>query len=565
MRLMRRHVPAALTALAVLAALPIALRAQAPRPPRLVVVLAVDQLRSDYLDRHRDQLTGGLRRIVNEGAVFENAAFPYLNTVTCAGHATIGTGALPFRHGMVLNAWYDRATRASTTCADDPTVKVVSYHGIDSAPYSGRRLLVPTLADRLREQARGRVVSLSLKGRSAIGLAGQGGDAVTWFDERGGFVTSTAYTRRPVAFMERFFAQNPITADYGRTWDRLLEPAAYTGQDDVEFERPPSGWTRTFPHRLETPDGKPAGAYFAQWMRSPFADEYLARMATHAVDSLNLGRGRGLDFLGISFSTLDITGHGFGPQSHEVQDLVLRLDRTIDGLLDHLDKTVGTGNYVLALSSDHGVSGIPEMTPGGGRHTSADLRAAIDGALEPLFGPAPAPAAKPEGTAPRATYLAYSAFTDLYLSDGTMERLRRDPKALAAVLDALRALPGITHAFNGDDLITAEARTEGEAAKRAAALNYHPGRSGDLIVVPREHWILSTAAATHGTHHPYDSRVPVIFYGAGVVAGRYAGAATPADIAPTLAALAQFPAPAIDGRVLTEAVGVEAPARKPPR
>jgi predicted AlkP superfamily pyrophosphatase or phosphodiesterase len=564
--MIRRHVPAALAALVLSAALPIALHAQAPRPPRLVVVLVVDQLRSDYLERHRDQLTGGLRRIVDEGAVFENAAFPYLNTVTCAGHATIGTGALPFRHGMVLNAWYDRATRASTSCADDPTVKNISYHGIDnSAPYSGRRLLVPTLADRLREQARGRVVSLSLKARSAIGLAGRGGDAVTWFDDRGAFATSTAYTRRPVGFMQRFFEQNPITADYGKTWERLLEPAAYTGADDVEFERPPSGWTRTFPHRLETPDGTPTGAYFAQWTRSPFADEYLARMAAHAVDSLNLGQGRGVDFLGVSFSTLDITGHGFGPQSHEVQDLVLRLDRTIGGLLDHLDKTVGAGNYVLALSSDHGVSGIPELTAGGGRHTSADLRAAIDGALEPLFGPPHAPEARPGATAPRPSYLAYSAYTDLYLSDGTMERLRREPRALAAVLDALRALPGITHAFNGEDLITAEARAEGDDAMRAAALNYHPGRSGDLIVVPREHWILSTAAATHGTLHPYDQRVPVIFFGAGVAAGRYPGAATPADIAPTLAALAHVPVPPIDGRVLTDAVGVEAPARKPSR
>jgi hypothetical protein len=559
----RRPVLAALAALALSTSLASSLAAQAPPPPpRLIVLLVVDQLRTDYFERHRDQFTGGLRRIAEEGAFFEEAAFPYLNTVTCAGHATIGTGALPWRHGMVLNAWYDRATRATTNCAADPSVKAISYHGLDGEPYSAHRLLVPTLADRLRQQARGRVVSLSLKPRSAIGMAGQGADAIVWFDERGGFATSTAYTRRPVGFMQRFFEQNPITADYGRTWERLLEPEAYTGEDDVAFERPPSGWTRTFPHRLETPDGKPTGAFYVQWARSPFADEYLARMAVHAIDSLTLGRGRGTDLLAVGFSTLDMVGHGFGPVSHEVQDSVLRLDRTIGGLLDHLDSAVGAGNYVLALSSDHGVSAIPELTPGGGRHTSADLRAAIDGALEPLFGPAPAPAPKPGAAPPRASYLASSAYTDLYLSDGTMERLRREPKALAAVLDALLALPGVTHAFNGDDLITAETRQHPDAAKRAAALNYHPGRSGDLIVVPRRDWILSTAAATHGTLHPYDQRVPVIFFGAGVAAGRYRGEATPADIAPTLAALARIQVPAMDGRVLTDAVGVAAPAGK---
>ncbi len=565
MPILRRSVLAAVLVLAASVIAPAA-AAQGGPPPRLVVIVVVDQLRPDYLERHRTHFTGGLRRLLDEGAVFENGAYPYLNTVTCAGHATIGTGALPFRHGMILNTWYDRASRAPTSCTDDPEVKNLSYAGLTAGGHSARRLLVPTLADRLRTQARGQVVALSLKARAAIGLAGQSGNAVLWFDERGGFSTSTAYTRRPTPFLQRFFEQNPITADYGRTWDRLLDRNAYTGEDDMEFERPPAGWSRTFPHQLGTPDGKPDDAFYTQWTRSPFADEYLARMAAHAVDSLRLGQGRGTDFLGVSFSTLDMAGHGFGPESHEVQDLVLRFDRTLGGFLDHLDRTVGKGNYVLGFSSDHGVSGIPEHTEGGGRLTSADIRAAVDRALEPFFGPPPAPAPKPDAPpaaapAARASYLAYSAYTDLYLSDGTMERLRREPKALAAVLDALRELPGITHALNGDELIPAEAREDADPATRAAALNYHPGRSGDLVVVPRINWILSTAAATHGTLHPYDQRVPVIFYGAGVAAGRYSREATPADIAPTLGALARLPVPAIDGRVLTDAVAVAAPAK----
>ena len=545
----------------------IALSAQAPRGPRLIVMLVVDQLRPDYLDRHPEHLTGGFRRLLDRGAVYEEAAYPYLNTVTCAGHATIGTGALPFRHGMILNTWYDRSTRAGTSCTHDPAVKDISYHGVAGNPHSGHRLLVPTLADRLREGARGRVVSISLKARSAIGMAGRGGDVVAWFDERGGFHSSTAYGRRPSPILQRFFERNPITADHGRTWERLLPADAYSGADDVEFEQPPAGWTRTFPHRLGTPGEKLTGDFYPQWTRSPYADEYLARMAAETSDALKLGRGRGIDVLAVGFSSLDMLGHGFGPESHEVQDFVLRLDRTIARLLDHLDKTVGPDNYVLALSSDHGVAGIPEITPGGGRHTAADLRAAIDAAIEPFFGPPPAPAAA-AGSAPgRSSYLAYSGYTDLYLADGVMERLRRDRKALAAVLEALRALPGISHAFNGDDLVPAEARTVEDPAMRAAALNYHPGRSGDLIVVPRVHWILSTGATTHGTLHPYDQRVPVIFYGAGVASGRYQTAATPADIAPTLAALARVPPSLTDGRVLQEAVA-PVPERRvvpPPR
>lgn len=539
-----------------------------PAPaPKLVVVLVVDQLRRDYFERHREHLTGGFGRLLRHGAVFENGAYPYLNTVTCAGHVTIGTGALPFRHGMILNTWYDRATGAPTSCTDDPKATNVSYAGLTGMGHSAHRLLVPTLADRLRGQARGRVVSLSLKARSAVGLAGGGGDAVLWFDERGGFATSTAFARRPVAFVGRYLQDHPIEKDYGRTWERMLEPSAYSGVDDLEFERPPTGWTRTFPHRLGEEGGKPDGAFFTQWARSPFADEYLAKLAMHAVDTLRLGRNRGTDFLGVSFSTLDLAGHGFGPQSHEVQDLVLRLDRTLALLLDHLDTAVGADNYVLALSADHGVSPIPETTEGGGRQTSAAIRAAVDAALTPFFGPplasAPAPAPKPgakPAVAPRGTYVAYTAYTDLYLASGVMERLRREPKALTALLDALRQLPGLTHAFNGDDLVPAEARTDEDRVRRAAALNYHPGRSGDIIMVPKEYWILSTAAATHGTLHAYDQEVPIIFYGAGVPAGVRGEPATPADIAPTLGRLARLPIPAIDGRAL-----IEAPEVAPPR
>lgn len=558
----RAFVVAVLAILACLTTIgPATVTSQQPPAPKLVVIVVVDQLRPDYFDRHRKHLTGGFDRLLREGAVFENAAYPYLNTVTCAGHATIGTGALPFRHGMILNAWYDRSKGASTACTDDPSVKNLSYAGLAGSGHSGTHLLVPTLADRIRERARGRVATVSLKPRSAIGLAGHGGDVVLWFDERGGFATSTAFARRPVPFIASFLQQNPVTATRGRIWDRLLPAAEYHGDDDVAMEQPPRGWTRTFPHQLDGEDAAQPTQFFSQWARTPFADEYVARLAMHSVDALKLGQRRNVDFLGISFSTLDMIGHGFGPGSHEVQDIVLRLDRTLGQLLDHLDTAVGKGNYVLALSADHGVSAVPETVPGAGRHTSTEIRAVVDAALTPFFGPPPAPPAKPGATTPaRGSYVVYTAYTDLYLADGVMERLRREPKALAAVLDALRKMPGMIHAFNGDDLVPAEARNSDDPAMKAAALNYHPGRSGDLIVVPRENWILSSAAATHGTLHAYDQRVPVIFYGAGVEAGRHQGTATPADIVPTLARLARVPVPVMDGRALLEAPA-PAPAR----
>ena len=506
----------------------------APRA-RLVVVLVIDQLRTQYLEGYGGRFTGGLKRIVDDGTWFREAAYPYLNTVTCAGHATIGTGALPYRHGMVLNAWWDRAAGRTHACTADAQARSIGYMGTPAGGDSAANARVPTLARRLRE-GNGRTVSLSLKPRSAINLAGANPTAVLWFDERHGWATSTAFTPQPLDWIRTFIAANPVEADRGKAWERLHPADHYAGPDDGEGERLPSGWTRTFPHVL----GQPPDSFLLHWQRSPFADDYLARLGRHAVDTLELGRGPGVDFLGISFSTLDLVGHQFGPASHEVQDVLFRLDGTIGRLLAHLDARLGRNGYVLALSSDHGVAPIPEQS-GAGRHPGTEILAAIDAALVPLFGP--------------GKYAVHSAYTDVYLAAGVLGRLKRSPDASAAVLRALRALPGIAAAYRSDEIADPAARTSTDPVKRAAALSHYPSRSGDLIIVPRENWLLSTAATTHGTLYPYDQRVPVIFFGAGVPRGTRSDAATPADIAPTLAALAGVPFAAPDGKVLLRPAG----------
>lgn len=512
-----------------------------PQPaaaPTLIVVLVVDQMRADYLERYADRFNGGLRRLMTDGAWFQRAAYPYLNTVTCAGHSTIGTGSLPYRHGMVLNEWYDRSAGKSVGCTGDPDVKEISYDGHTGPGDSPKNILAPSLAEQVRQHG-GRVVTMSIKARSAIGLAGHSADLAVWFEDRGSWATSTAFVTAFDPFLRQYIDRNPVTADYGKTWDRTLEPGAYKNTDDGLGERPPSGWTKTFPHPLSTAAGKPDTTYFSLWLRSPFADEYLGRMAAAAIDAKGLGTGSRTDYLGVSFSSLDLMGHAFGPNSHEVQDLLVRLDATVGRLLDHLDAKVGRGRYLVALTADHGVAEIPEQV-GTGRQTSREVGAAIDAALQPIFGP--------------GKYMVFSAYTDIYLAPGVLDRLEQNPQATRAVLDALRALPGTAFAFRSDEISNPAMRTDPDPIKRAAALSYHEGRSGDLIIVPRDKWILSSSATTHGTLYAYDQRVPIFFMGAGVKAGRYAGDATPADIAPTLAALAGVKVAEGDGHVLHEAM-----------
>jgi predicted AlkP superfamily pyrophosphatase or phosphodiesterase len=546
---MRHRAAAAILALfLVLGSIPAAQTpAQSPRPapPKLVVMLVVDQLWAGYLDQMKSKWTAGFKRLTEQGAWFHNAAYPYLNTVTCVGHSTISTGAFPETHGMILNGWWDREAKKLVTCTEDPASPLVTYGAPAAGGESPVRMLAPTLTDELRarEGTAPRIVTMSMKARSAITLAGRSANSATWFSDTDVWATSAAYPGAPVPYIKEFIAANPVEKDFGSTWTRLLPEDQYSYKDDGEGERPAPGWTRTFPHVLKGSGDKPDQIFYAQWETSPFADAYLAKLATASIDSLHLGHGEATDYLGISFSATDAIGHGFGPRSHEIQDVLLRLDRTMGDLLDHLDKTVGADKYVVALSSDHGIAAIPEQLihegKNAGRVDANAIAARADQTLKLALGP--------------RKYITAVVYTDLYFEPGVYQTLLSKPDTLKAVMDAIREIPGVSQVFRGDELPAQ--RNSKDALERAAAMSYFQGRSGDLIITPKANWIFSMAAGTtHGSANEYDQRVPVILMGANVKGGVYTQAATPADIAPTLAALCGFALPKAEGRVLREAL-----------
>ena len=514
-----------------------AVRAQ-PAKPKLVVFIVADQLRGDYLVRYGKLLEHGLKRLTTQGAWFRNGAYPYAATITCVGHTTIATGTLPYQHGMIANAWYDRATEKSVTCTADSDALEVSYATSAGPGDTAKRMLVPTLAELMREQLKSRVATMSMKARSAIGLAGHSGDFVTWFGDRGAWETSNAFTQTPVPWFAGFLKGNPVTRDADKTWERTLPVDQYQFEDDVPLERGAAGWTATFPHPLGAAGDT---AYGAHWAQSPFADDYLGDVARAAIDEMHLGTEDRTDFLGVGFSMIDAIGHSFGPRSHEIQDALVRLDINIGKLLGHLDKTVGPDNYVVALSADHGVADFPELVEGAGRQSTAALRATIETTLKPLLG----------GEGP---FIAASSGGEIYFKPGIYDRLKGNPEAVRAVVRALSDLPGVMRVLLSDEVSTAAARSSKDKVIRAVALSHFPGRSGDLVIVAKENWLLSATGTTHGSLHPYDQRVPVLLYGAGIKPGTRSDAATPADLAVTIASLVGVRLPSPDGRVLTAAL-----------
>jgi predicted AlkP superfamily pyrophosphatase or phosphodiesterase len=523
-----------------------------PARPKLVVLLVVDQMRGDYVDKFLPQWTGGLRRLVEEGAWFHDAAYPYADTATCVGHATISTGALPATHAMVANAWWDREGQKMVTCTEDPNAKNLAYAGASATGGdSAWRMELPAFAEELKYQTSGatRVVTFSLKARAAITLAGHKGDAVTWA-EGGGWVTSSPYGTVP--FVEQYAKAHPIKEDYGKTWTRSLPDGSYWYDEKAAGAVAPEGWSLTFPHPLrgKAAAAEPDAGFYEQWASSPFADTYLTKFAEAAVESMGLGQRGGTDFLGVSYSPVDYVGHAFGPHSWEVQDVLVRLDKDLGDLFAYLDVKVGRRNYVVALSSDHGVVPTPEDMQKTGADSGvlhlAELQEKMEKALEPFNFAKPA--------------IARITSSDVYFAPNVYEKLKQNPIAMNAVTEVALAQPGVAEIFRAEQLQNRPATQS--PTRRALADGYFSGRSGDLFIVAKPYWLMDRTPAgkarsygtSHGAPYNYDQNVPLLFMGFGIRHGEYFDEVTPADIAPTLASLCGVTLASRDGHVLAQAL-----------
>jgi hypothetical protein len=353
-------------------------------------------------------------------------------------------------------------------------------------------------------------------------------------------------------FVEEYAKANPVKADMGKTWALSLPTTEYLYGEKATGAVAPEGWDLTFPHALRGKGGSGEAdpEYIEQWASSPYADTALTKLAETSVDSLQLGHGKGTDYLGISYSSVDYVGHAFGPRSREIQDILLRLDRDLGELFAHLDKTVGRGNYVVALSGDHGVVPIPEDMESTGADAGVlhmpELRERMEKALEDLNFPKPS--------------IARIAGSDVYFAPGVYDLLKADPAAMKAVLAAGNAQPGVAAIYTAEEVQGRPATYN--PIQKAFAEGYFPGRSGDLFIAPKAYWLMDNTPAGkardegtgHGTPYNYDQQVPLLLMGWGIRAGNYYREVTPADIAPTFAALCGITLSSQDGKILSEAL-----------
>lgn len=520
--------------------------------PALVLFVSVDQLRADYLTRFDTLYTGGLRRLLDAGAVFTEARYRHADTETAPGHAVLLSGRHPSRSGIISNQWYDVLLRRDVYCVEDPVQVALGGEGRGASPanFSGF-----TVGDVLkRSSPDSRVVAVAGKDRSAVLMGGRRADGAYWYENaQGRFVTSSYYARTAPAWLDAFNGRRLADAYFGRDWNRLLPDTALyerlAGPDVVQGEW--DGVDNAFPHALR---GRPGESAYNEYLRrTPFLDELTLEAVLAAVAGHDIGRGPATDLLIVGFSATDSIGHTYGPDSQEAMDQLLRLDRTLGALFDALEARVGRGRLLVGLSSDHGSTTLTEVARARGldarRVPPAIFANAVKQALSVRFPGASGLVARMDGP-------------NVYFDLAALAR-QGVPRAAAeeAAGRALVATGLVEHYYTHSQLI-GDPPTDDPAFALFRA-SFFQSRSAHVIARIRPNlYIASYPGGTgHGSYYDDNRHVPVIFMGPGVKAGRYAGEAGPEEIAPTLAVLLGLDYPLQDARrVLTEALLVPQPA-----
>jgi predicted AlkP superfamily pyrophosphatase or phosphodiesterase len=507
----------------------------APLKPKLVVMITVDQLRADYLTRWRSQLSGGLAQLLTSGAVFSNAFQDHAVTETAPGHSTVLSGRWPLHTGIITN----------NLGVGDSTAPLLDVSGPGASP---RRFRGTEFFDWLvAAQPASRALSVSRKDRGAILPVGTARQEVYWYQE-GVFTTSRYYRDSLPPWVRSFNALRLPFRAAGREIRTLLADSAYAEPDSVPWEN--GGHDLSFPHRLPTDSNRAAVAI----MTTPLMDSLTLAFALAGTEALQLGRRGATDLLAVSLSATDYVGHTFGPDSREIHDQVLRLDRYLGWFLGRLMDRYGRDNLLVVLTADHGVTPFPEFSQVHGhpeaRWVSLDtLIATVNQQLDRKTGSA----------TPRA-WLDFDTGLLFVKDNGRLAALGiRIDSVLADVASRMRAVPGVARVDRPESLAAADTVAD-PVARRWRHLV--PPDAGIGLVVTLADWDAWAYAggvryAAHGQPTDRDAHVPLILWGKGVRAGAYGARANTVDIAPTLARLLGLaPLSLLDGRVLGEAVAL---------
>lgn len=503
--------------------------------PKLVVGIVVDQMRWDYLYRFYDRYAanGGWKRFLQQGFSAENTLIPYTPTVTACGHTCIYTGSVPAIHGITGNAWWDNQKMRSVYCTDDDSVTTVGNSGT-AGRMSPRNMLATSVCDELKiaTNFRSKVVGIAIKDRGGILPAGHAANAAYWYDSRTGeWISSTWYMKELPKWAQDFNARKLPDSLYKRGWNTLYPINTYVQSttDEKKYEAKSFGTAQKgFPYDLTGSIGKNYGTIAS----TPWGNTMTSEIAKAAIINEQLGADNITDFLTVSYSSPDYVGHSFGPNSIEVEDIYLRLDKELGDLFNFLDTKVGKNQYLVFLSADHAVAHVPgfnEENKLPGRLLNDDAwRKELVSQLKEKFG---------------SDKLMVSTYNNqVYLDHRMMDSLKLNEQAVKEmIVSFISNQKGISRVFAMDDLMQVPMNAK---IRDMVANGYYPARSGDIQIIMEPGWIDGgPTGTTHGAWNPYDAHIPLLFYGWKIKPGKTNRETYMTDIAATVAALLHIQMP----------------------
>ncbi|MFY0607158.1 MAG: alkaline phosphatase family protein [Cyclobacteriaceae bacterium] len=509
------------------------------KQPKLVVGIVVDQMRNDYLQRYAPNFgENGFKRLIREGFNAQNTHYNYIPTYTGPGHASIYTGTTPKYHGIISNDWYSKVLKRNMYCVGDSTA-----NGLGGSKMNGnkspRNLLATTITDELKtsNNFQSKVFSVSIKDRGAVLPAGHVADGAFWYDYKTGeFMSSDFYFDELPSWAKRFNEQKLVDKYSNQVWETLLPMKSYERSfpDDSPYESGFKGKdTPTLPYDLA--ELRTKNEPYGLIRSTPFGNNLVLDFAKENIKAEELGKGSVTDFMAVSLSSTDYVGHNFGPNSVELEDTYVRLDRDLEDFLDFLDKTVGEGNYLLFLTSDHGVVANPQYLIDnnlpGGFSDNMEVKKFIKKSLKEILG---------EGD-----FLESFSNGQLFFNESAIQGIGRDVEVTERYLaDRLLELPEVAETYIGSDM------TSREFDNPTASLiknGYNNQLSGNVMLVLKPGYLPmygnSKKGTSHGSGYNYDTHVPLLFFGTNVPKGSTNRKTYITDIAPTLSGLLEITLP----------------------
>jgi len=498
--------------------------------PKLVVGLVVDQMRWDFLYRYYSRYgEGGFKRLIAQGFSAENTLIPYAQTVTAAGHACVYTGSVPAINGIMGNDWFDAKKGTEVYCVEDDSVQIVG--GVaNSDPMSPKNLFTTTISDELRlaTNFQSKVVGVAIKDRGSILPAGHTGTAYWYESANGSFVSSTWYMQSLPAWAQAFNSKKVADTYYAQNWNTLYPINSYTQSDadNVPYEGKGSDPAPVFPHQLQNFVGKNYGAIRA----TPYGNSITLDFAKEALKAEQLGKDDITDLLAISLSSPDYIGHQYGPNSIEIEDTYLRLDKDLADFFKFLDAEVGKNDYVFFITADHGVAHTPGFLAKNKIPVSTVIsnQADLNRRVLEKFG-------VPNIVRSFGNY-------QVYLNHKGIDSAGKNAKEIAAfVAEEFKKLPHILNAFSYGAI---ENVAMPSVLKEKFLMGYNPSLSGDVqFIVKSGYFYGGNTGTTHGSWYPYDAHIPLVFMGWGITPGRTNRITYMSDISATLAALLHIQMP----------------------